>query len=92
MDEAIPVSLDRIREMIERIELETFSTADVLRGYNGGFCTNHDTPAQFSFNAQFGKLLKRNEQALGIREIKANTSIKDDHGNPTTASMWARSA
>ncbi|WP_404419490.1 hypothetical protein [Marinospirillum sp.] len=92
MDEAIPVSLDRIRKMIAQIESEHFSTADVLRRYNGGFCSNHGTPAQFSFNAQFGKLLKRNAEDLGIREVEPDASIEDDHGHPTSSSIWARRA
>ncbi|MCA1778001.1 MAG: hypothetical protein LC637_01070 [Xanthomonadaceae bacterium] len=92
MDESIPVSLDRIRETITKIESETFSTADVLRGYSGGFCRNHGTPAHFSFNAQFGKLLKRNDKGLGIREVKSDVPIDDDHGHPTKTSIWTRRA
>lgn len=92
MDEAIPVSLDRIKAIIDGITSETFSTADVLRGYSGGFCSNHGTPAQFSFNAQFGRLLKRNENKLGIRELESDTPTDDDHGHPTRTSVWARNS
>ena len=88
MDETIEVSLDRIRGIIASLPNDRFSTCDVIREYCGSFCSNHGTPAFYSFNAQFGKLLKRNESSLGITEIDKERPIKDDYGHQTKTSYW----
>ncbi len=87
-DDAIEVSLDRVREIIRASSSRAFSTADVIREYGGGFFSNRDTTACYSFNAQFGKLLKRNRRQLGIREVAANVRVTDDRGHETSASVW----
>ena len=88
MDEHIEVSLNRIESCIEAIGQGEFTTADVIRRYSGRFCANIGTPPAYSFNAQFGKLLKRNETRLRIVEVASNESTEDDHGHPTTTSRW----
>ena len=88
MDERIEVSLTRIESCIEALGGHEFTTADVIRQYFGRFCSNLKTPAVYSFNAQFGKLLKRNETRLKIIEIASNENTEDDHGHPTTTSRW----
>ena len=88
MDERIEVSTARIVSCIEALGRDEFTTADVIRQYSGQFCSNLGTPAAYSFNAQFGRLLKRNETRLGIIEIASNESTEDDHGHPTTTSRW----
>ena len=88
MDERIEVSLTRIASCIHGIGSDEFTTADVIRAYSGQFCSNLGVPAAYSFNAQFGKLLKRNETRLRITEIASNESIEDDHGHTTTTSRW----
>ena len=92
MDEVIEVSLERVREVILDLNSPEFFTADVIRGYCGGFFTNTGTPAYYSFNAQVGKLLKRNEERLGIREIAASVGITDDRGHQTSSSKWVRNS
>ena len=88
MDEKIKVSLSRIETIIDSLRGNTFKTSDVVREYSGGFYSNIDTPAAYSFNAQFGKLLKRNADVLKISEVKSGVSVKDDSGHPTTTSEW----
>lgn len=90
MDESIEVSLNRVREIIQTIGADEFSTADIIREYGGGFFSNQNTPAYYSFNAQFGKLLKRNMSQMGIREVASNVQAKDDRCNATSTSIWAR--
>jgi len=90
VDETIEVSLERVRAVILEIESPEFSTAEVIRGYCGGFFANTGTPAYYSFNAQFGKLLKRNFVTLGIKESTAKVPITDDNGHQTSASVWTR--
>ena len=90
MDESIKVSLTRIGEIVDSFGGREFTTADVLRVYSGGFYSNNSTPPHYSFNAQFGKLLKRNAEYLGITEIRSNERIKDDNGHQTSASVWQR--
>lgn len=87
MEEQIAVSLDRIKIIIEKMD-RPFTTADILREYSGGFHSNIDTPAFYSFNSQFGKLLKRNECKLKIKETRSTVSTKDDNGNKTSTSEW----
>ena len=89
--ERIDVSLDRIRSIIDELPPDDdFSTGDAIRAYSGVFCSNLSTPAHYSFNAQFGKLLKRNESNLGIRQIDESRPATDDHGHPTSVSIWQR--
>ena len=88
MDEQIAVSLERIQNCIQEINKSEFTTSEVIKKYLGRFCSDIGTPAAYSFNAQFGALLKRNELRLGITEIASNESIKDDHGHRTSTSRW----
>ena len=88
MEEKIDISLERVRNSIQKLDRNEFTTADVIRKYFGRFCSNIGTPATYSFNAQFGALLKRNESQLGITEIASNEAIKDDHDHNTTTSRW----
>jgi hypothetical protein len=90
LNDTIEVSLDRLREIIATLEPQPFSTKDVLRAYSGGFHSNRNTPAYYSFNAQFGKLLKRNEQVLSIVEVEKDVPTEDDEHHPTTTSLWRR--
>lgn len=89
MDESLPISLARVSAIINQMH-ETFTTADIIRGYSGGFISNSKTPAIYSLNAQFGKLLRRNETVLRIKEVRANVSITDDTGNKTNTAKWKR--
>ena len=90
MDESIEVSLTRIEEIINSFDGNEFTTADVLRAYSGGFYSNSNTPPNYSFNAQFGKHLKRNAGCLGITETRSKERIQDDNGHQTSASVWQR--
>ena len=90
MTEKIDVSLDRIRTIIDELPADGFSTGDVIRAYSGVFCSNLNTPVLYSFNAQFGKLLKRNESNLGISQIAESEPAKDDFDHPTSVSKWRR--
>lgn len=90
MQDQIEVNLDRVKSIIDAFDSGKFSTADVLRDYGGGFFSNKETPVHYSFNAQFGKILKRNEANLGITEVESNFPITDDNGNNTSASLWVK--
>ena len=88
MDESIWVSLTRIESCIEALGRDEFTTTEVIRQYFGRFCSNLATPVVYSINAQFGRLLKRNETRLRIVEIASDESTEEDHGHPTTTSRW----
>lgn len=88
MDEKIEVSLDRIQGIINSFNGREFKTTEVLSIYLGGFHSNKDTPAHYSFNAQFGRLLQRNSEQLNITEVRSGVSTKDDNNNSTTTSVW----
>ncbi|OQA92834.1 MAG: hypothetical protein BWY26_00037 [Elusimicrobia bacterium ADurb.Bin231] len=89
--ESIPVYLERINQILNNFKQKgcaTVTTADIIRQYSGGFFSNRDVSPVFSFNAQFGKLLKRNMRNLGISEARSNVPINDDQGHPTCTSEW----
>ena len=88
MDERIEVSLARVAQCIEAVGENQFTTADIVRKYCGQFCSNLETDPVYSFNAQFGKLLKRNETRLGIIEVGSDEHVRDDHGHSTKTSRW----
>lgn len=94
MDEKIEVSLERIENIISGFGENEFSTVAVVREYCGGYFSNKETPAYYSINAQFGKLLKRNERRLGISQVESEASETDDRVPPvkTTTSIWRRNA
>jgi hypothetical protein len=91
MEDFIRVDLDRIKEIIDhfRERQNSIFTSDVIRKYCGGFFSNVGIPANKSFNAQFGKIIKKHDEFLGVKELSADVPLKDDKGNPTTASKWA---
>ena len=91
MDECIPISLERVEHCIAAVDGRCgFTTAQVIREYIGHFCSDRQTPAVYSFNAQFGRLLARNRDRLGIVIIATDERITDDHGHPTTTARWRR--
>ena len=90
MEDVIEVDLDRIKKIITGFTKNEFSTIDVIREYSGGFYSNKNTAAHYSFNAQFGKLLKRNRKYLEIAQIKKGVNEEDDNGNMTTTSIWGK--
>lgn len=55
-----------------------------MAGATGGFHSNRNTPAYYAFNAQFGKLLKRNREIPAIDEHRADVPSTDDTQHPTT--------
>ena len=93
MDECILISLERIRRCIAELgDCREFTTAQVIREYIGHFCSDRQTPAAYSFNAQFGRLLARNTEQLGISMIAIDERIRDDHDVATTTARWRRTA
>ncbi|WP_252177184.1 hypothetical protein [Endozoicomonas sp. 4G] len=90
MKDKININLDRVKSIIDSFDDAQFNTTDVIRRYSGGFFSNKETPASFSFNAQFGKILKSNEDRLGINEIESNKAVPDDNGHETSTSVWAK--
>ena len=82
-EDSIPVCLDRLKEKIQEFGDKEFSTIDVLEKYSGKFAKNDKTPGAYSFNALFGKLLKRRAEFLGIEE-----TAKDVNERSTMTSKW----
>ncbi len=91
MDDFIRVDLDTVKYIIVRFRerQNLILTSDVIRKYCGGFFSNVGIPAHQSFNAQFGKILKKHSEFLEIKEIAADVPVDDDRGHSTTASKWA---
>lgn len=92
MDERVPISLDRVEQCIAALGSSSFTTAQVIHGYLGHFCSDRQTLPVYSVNAQFGKLLARNAARLGIVMTAAEVGTRDDHDHPTTTTRWRRTA
>lgn len=92
MKENITVDLNEVSNALNRIRArpasETF-TSEVIREYMGGFLSNKGVPVHLSWNAQFGRILSKNAEALGIKELKPDQRVSDDLGRETTSSLWA---
>ena len=91
MKDNIPVFLDRVKIIIDefrRSGSRTVLTSDILGKYSGGFYSNIKIPPAYSFNALFGKVLKRNEKFLSIEEDESDVPINDDLGRQTSTSRW----
>lgn len=90
MKDNISVCLNRVKNIIDQLDCTEFSTADVISKYSGGFYSNKGTPVTYSFNALFGKLLKRNQSVLEIEKVESDVEIKDDNGHSTTTHTWKK--
>ena len=92
MGATIKVSLERVREILDRLRTtkpEGLATTDeVIAEYMGSFHSNLGVAAIHSWNAQFGKILKAEAQYLGISEDSAGNPIKDKDGHKSHASRW----
>ena len=80
--------LDKIINNSRKQEKNNIFTTDVIRKYSGHFIKNSNTPAAHSFNANFGKYLKENSDALGIKEVNSGVTVRDDNGGKTKSSEW----
>ena len=88
--DSITVDLDAVRTIIDELG-DVFTTIDVLKKYQGGFYSNKNINVNISFNAQFGKILSRNAEYLGIEKTEnGEKSQNDDLGNPTKTQEWRK--
>lgn len=82
--------LPKIKKTINEFRNEnkkTFLTNEAIKKQLGRYVSDNCSPDD-SFNVNFGRYLKNNENVLGIREIEKNVSIRDDYGNETQCSRW----
>ena len=79
-----------IRKYVEEIRDDgkpDFSTVDLIKQYTGHYYSDKVYPNE-SINANIGKFLKENANALGIREIESDKPVVDDSGQSTSTSVW----
>ena len=88
--EHLKVDLDQVRAAIERVRVTQpqATTAEVIREYMGVFASNRSVPPDRSWNAQFGKLLSKHQESLGIRLISAGNAVRDALDHPTESALW----
>jgi len=67
-------------------------TSQIIEEYMGFFYSNVGVPMYRSWNAQFGKILKKHASMLGIKELKKAQRIKDARGHSTQCSLWSLDA
>ena len=96
MKDVITVDLGEVKRIIDdlRRSRDRIFTSDVIRAYCGGFFANRGISAAQSFNAQFGALLQKHAEYLGITMTRENVSVRDDRGLDdkaimTHAAEWA---
>jgi hypothetical protein len=81
--------LDAILEVFRSEGAAEVTTLDILRRYQGGYFNNSNIAVNQSFNAKFGRALKRQEERLRIREVASRQPTTDDLKRKTTSSVWA---
>ncbi|MEC5318503.1 hypothetical protein VSX61_06065 [Brenneria populi subsp. brevivirga] len=79
-------TLNLLRAKVRDEKMDIYTT-DIINNYMGGVYRNKGVPVGISWNAQFGKYLKRHADELGIRELSPKNPIKIDGGS-TSASLW----
>lgn len=91
MKDHIVVDLTEVAAAINRLRATNAPeayTADIIREYMGGFFSNGGVAVHLSWNAQFGRLISRNAEMLGIQELKPDQKVADDLMRETTSSLW----
>jgi hypothetical protein len=64
-------------------------TPDYIAAYTRmRYMIDYGIPASRSWNARFGRFLKRHATVLGIREVRAKQRYRADDGGNTTCSAW----
>ena len=64
-------------------------TPDYIAAYTRmPYMIDYGIPASRSWNARFGRFLKRHAAVLGIREVHAKQRYRADDGGNTTCSTW----
>jgi len=93
MKDQISVDINAVSKAINTIRGRSISeahTSQIIEEYMGGFYSNTGVSVHISWNAQFGRILSQNAEALGIKELKSAQRVKDSRGHETTCSLWAR--
>ena len=81
------ISLARTVESKRTFSPVTVKTIDIISAINGSYQVNENTPVAASKNAEYGRLLSRHRDALGI-ELQASVGVTDDDGQPSTSACW----
>lgn len=88
----IKIDMEAVKKIIEEIgaNQKKISTIDVIRKYLGSYRNNsiEYIALLYTFNSQFGRLLKNNMSGLNIKEVESGVDAKDDDGKKTTTSIW----
>jgi hypothetical protein len=67
------------------------STLAFIEAYlDASYTIDQATPVNESWNAAFGRCLKRHAHKLGLREARAKQSIRVADDGRTCCSLWAR--
>ena len=91
MNDNIQIDLEILGQKIADIRnsgAQSAFTSDIIRAYMGGYFLNKGVAANISWNAQFGKLLSKHREQLGLEQVRSDASVNDDLGRPTTCSEW----
>jgi len=82
----LPVMQKHVGEIRKRGKTD-FYTVEVIRKYIGHYHAD-ETNAYESINANIGKFLQENSEALGIQEKASSQPVTDDGGNKSSSSLW----
>lgn len=92
----ISVSFDNVRDAVARVLVlmpEGAKTPHFVASYlHADYAIDYGTPASGSWNAAFGRFLKKHAAELGIREVKSKQPFTAVDGGRTTCSAWAGTA
>lgn len=88
----IKIDMEAVKRIIDEIGTNNkeFLTIDVIRKYLGSYKNDSAQyiPWFYTFDSQFGRLLKSNMSGLNIKEVESGVDAKDDFVKKTTTSKW----
>lgn len=81
------IALARAVESQRKCSPVTVKTIEIISKITGSYHVNENTPVATSQNAEYGRLLSRHRDALGI-ELQGSIGVKDDDDVPSTSACW----
>ena len=84
----LEAELAKLRRECERSGERTFTMADVIRLYTGGYYRSEHLPGRLSLNENLGEFVARHATELRIERTGRRARVQDDSGEWSSATEW----
>lgn len=84
----LSINKSKLKNFLGTFDKGTYSTCEIIDKYQGTYYLNKKIPAEYSWNANFGKILKQcmiDTNNTIIREVDSHITDKEHN---TTSSIW----